>query len=141
MQNFILSCLNICLFFVCFQVHELCDNFCHRYISCLKGKMPIDLVIDERDTVATTTPKQENLDPRPHDGLEPVSLPTPECPLRSVIHIFCPRWMFEYYIVLLGYCIYTVYCNTLPRVEFSIKIWNSTALEFPSTVLLYYYYF
>ncbi|NXT68117.1 MEIS2 protein, partial [Chaetops frenatus] len=31
------------------RVHELCDNFCHRYISCLKGKMPIDLVIDERD--------------------------------------------------------------------------------------------
>ena len=29
------------------KVHELCDNFCHRYISCLKGKMPIDLVIDE----------------------------------------------------------------------------------------------
>lgn len=28
------------------KVHELCDNFCHRYISCLKGKMPIDLVID-----------------------------------------------------------------------------------------------
>lgn len=27
----------------------MCDNFCHRYISCLKGKMPIDLVIDERD--------------------------------------------------------------------------------------------
>ena len=35
--------------FVNFQVHELCDNFCHRYISCLKGKMPIDLVIDERE--------------------------------------------------------------------------------------------
>ncbi|XP_069787858.1 homeobox protein Meis1 isoform X2 [Narcine bancroftii] len=31
------------------KVHELCDNFCHRYISCLKGKMPIDLVIDERE--------------------------------------------------------------------------------------------
>ncbi|KAL0612401.1 Homeobox protein Meis2 [Plecturocebus cupreus] len=31
------------------KVHELCNNFCHRYISCLKGKMPIDLVIDERD--------------------------------------------------------------------------------------------
>uniref|UniRef100_A0A4W3HA33 Meis homeobox 3 n=1 Tax=Callorhinchus milii TaxID=7868 RepID=A0A4W3HA33_CALMI len=30
-------------------VHELCDNFCHRYISCLKGKMPIDLVIDDHD--------------------------------------------------------------------------------------------
>ncbi len=34
---------------LCSKVHELCDNFCHRYISCLKGKMPIDLVIDERD--------------------------------------------------------------------------------------------
>uniref|UniRef100_A0A8C7GU78 Meis homeobox 2a n=1 Tax=Oncorhynchus kisutch TaxID=8019 RepID=A0A8C7GU78_ONCKI len=37
------------LFNSLFGVHELCDNFCHRYISCLKGKMPIDLVIDERD--------------------------------------------------------------------------------------------
>merc|ERR1711899_555262 len=35
------------------KVHELCDNFCHRYISCLKGKMPIDLVIDERETGPT----------------------------------------------------------------------------------------
>jgi len=34
------------------QVHELCDNFCHRYISCLKGKMPIDLVIEDRDSAA-----------------------------------------------------------------------------------------
>ncbi|XP_076359827.1 homeobox protein Meis1-like isoform X1 [Tachypleus tridentatus] len=32
------------------KVHELCDNFCQRYISCLKGKMPIDLVIEDRDT-------------------------------------------------------------------------------------------
>ncbi|KAM8831472.1 homeobox protein Meis2b isoform 2-T3 [Spinachia spinachia] len=31
------------------KVHELCDNFCHRYISCLKGKMAIDLVIEEKD--------------------------------------------------------------------------------------------
>ncbi|XP_055360398.1 homeobox protein Meis1a isoform X2 [Betta splendens] len=31
------------------KVYELCDNFCHRYIICLKGKMPIDLVIDDRD--------------------------------------------------------------------------------------------
>ena len=36
-------------YLIFFQVHELCDNFCHRYISCLKGKMPIDLVIDERE--------------------------------------------------------------------------------------------
>ena len=32
-----------------YQVHELCDNFCQRYINCLKGKMPIDLVVDDRD--------------------------------------------------------------------------------------------
>lgn len=38
-----------CFIYIFFQVHELCDNFCHRYISCLKGKMPIDLVIDDRD--------------------------------------------------------------------------------------------
>uniref|UniRef100_A0A8C7R6Y8 Meis homeobox 1 n=1 Tax=Oncorhynchus mykiss TaxID=8022 RepID=A0A8C7R6Y8_ONCMY len=31
------------------QYTNLCDNFCHRYISCLKGKMPIDLVIDDRE--------------------------------------------------------------------------------------------
>ena len=42
-----------------FQVHELCDNFCHRYISCLKGKMPIDLVIDERE--GGSVPKTEGL--------------------------------------------------------------------------------
>ncbi|ESN89873.1 hypothetical protein HELRODRAFT_155469 [Helobdella robusta] len=37
------------------KVHELCDNFCHRYISCLKGKMPIDLVIEDRDTNSVQT--------------------------------------------------------------------------------------
>jgi len=31
------------------QVHELCDNFCQRYISCLKSKIPVDLVVEERD--------------------------------------------------------------------------------------------
>ncbi|VDM42240.1 unnamed protein product [Toxocara canis] len=30
------------------KVHELCDNFCHRYVTCLKGKMPMDIVGDER---------------------------------------------------------------------------------------------
>ncbi|XP_077967735.1 homeobox protein Meis1-like isoform X2 [Styela clava] len=31
------------------KVHELCQNFTSRYINCLKGKMPIDLVIEDRD--------------------------------------------------------------------------------------------
>ncbi|XP_034834276.1 homeobox protein homothorax [Maniola hyperantus] len=52
------------------KVHELCDNFCHRYISCLKGKMPIDLVIDERESAR---PPDTNGEPRSapdssHDG-------------------------------------------------------------------------
>jgi len=29
------------------KVHELCQNFTSRYINCLKGKMPIDLVNDD----------------------------------------------------------------------------------------------
>ena len=33
------------------KVHELCDNFCQRYINCLKGKMPMDLVIEETDSL------------------------------------------------------------------------------------------
>ncbi|KAK3804399.1 hypothetical protein RRG08_059369 [Elysia crispata] len=37
------------------KVHELCDNFCHRYISCLKGKMPIDLVIDDREGAGSSS--------------------------------------------------------------------------------------
>ena len=63
------------------KVHELCDNFCHRYISCLKGKMPIDLVIDERDTTPTTStpPKQEpnlsSLDKVGGGGGDPMSMP------------------------------------------------------------------
>lgn len=39
------------------KVHQLCDNFCQRYINCLKGKLPIDLVVDDgssRDTNSTS---------------------------------------------------------------------------------------
>lgn len=38
----------VVFFFFVFKVHELCDNFCQRYISCLKGKMPSDLISEER---------------------------------------------------------------------------------------------
>lgn len=51
------------------QVHELCDNFCHRYISCLKGKMPIDLVIDERESARPPDANGERSAPdSSHDG-------------------------------------------------------------------------
>uniref|UniRef100_A0A672LU03 Homeobox protein Meis1-like n=1 Tax=Sinocyclocheilus grahami TaxID=75366 RepID=A0A672LU03_SINGR len=55
------------------KVHELCDNFCHRYISCLKGKMPIDLVIDDReggsksDSEEITRPLDQTSWNRDHD--------------------------------------------------------------------------
>ncbi|XP_045503016.1 homeobox protein homothorax isoform X6 [Colias croceus] len=51
------------------KVHELCDNFCHRYISCLKGKMPIDLVIDERESARPPDSNGERSAPdSSHDG-------------------------------------------------------------------------
>lgn len=49
-------------------MHELCDNFCHRYISCLKGKMPIDLVIDDREGGSTTSKSSSD----PTDPSDPV---------------------------------------------------------------------
>ena len=69
------------------QVHELCDNFCHRYISCLKGKMPIDLVIDERDSssgVTPATPKAEGSgldrpDHPPNDTMNQVGTAAAPC--------------------------------------------------------------
>ncbi|KAM7535823.1 hypothetical protein Aperf_G00000100861 [Anoplocephala perfoliata] len=36
------------------KVHELCDNFCTRYIACLKSKIPIDLVIEDRESGGST---------------------------------------------------------------------------------------
>lgn len=45
------------------KVHQLCDNFCQRYISCLKGKLPIDLVVDDgssRDTNSTSRNGQQD---------------------------------------------------------------------------------
>ncbi|GMT11241.1 hypothetical protein PFISCL1PPCAC_2538, partial [Pristionchus fissidentatus] len=38
------------------KVHELCDNFCQRYVSCLKGKMPMDIVGEERASSSQMSP-------------------------------------------------------------------------------------
>uniref|UniRef100_A0A914S2A8 MEIS N-terminal domain-containing protein n=1 Tax=Parascaris equorum TaxID=6256 RepID=A0A914S2A8_PAREQ len=71
-------------------VHELCDNFCHRYVTCLKGKMPMDIVGDERasssqpsvspsTTAPSTSPSMgtpmSSQYPAPY---EPQSVPLPE---------------------------------------------------------------
>ncbi|CAF1265545.1 unnamed protein product [Adineta steineri] len=64
-------------------VHELCDNFTHRYITCLKGKLPMDLVIDERDSNVSSSKSGDEDDqdddpgsPQPPHGLPPHPPPT-----------------------------------------------------------------
>ncbi|VDP15142.1 unnamed protein product [Onchocerca flexuosa] len=73
------------------MVHELCDNFCHRYVTCLKGKMPMDIVGEERASSSQTpvspstaapssspsmsTPIGSQYQPAPY---EPQSVPLPE---------------------------------------------------------------
>lgn len=37
------------------KVHELCDDFCFRYIDRLKGKMPNELAVDEASESGTNT--------------------------------------------------------------------------------------
>ncbi|XP_077703286.1 homeobox protein Meis3 isoform X1 [Canis aureus] len=70
------------------KVHDLCDNFCHRYITCLKGKMPIDLVIEDRDggcredledypPSCPSLPDQNNAWIRDHEDSGSVHLGTP----------------------------------------------------------------
>lgn len=54
------------------QVHELCQNFTSRYINCLKGKMPIDLVIDERDAAAGSSRMLDQIEQGGSSGSEQV---------------------------------------------------------------------
>ncbi|XP_067943571.1 homeobox protein Meis3-like [Watersipora subatra] len=64
------------------KVHELCDNFCAKYIGCLKGKMPIDIMMEEQDSEGgdgrrpSTASIESLLEPRsPHiDPVRPPSL-------------------------------------------------------------------
>lgn len=59
------------------QVHELCDNFCKRYIDCLKGKMPLDLVLEE---AAKKDIKTEDFDENEnkHSGVSLVGANSPK---------------------------------------------------------------
>ncbi|CAF3719355.1 unnamed protein product [Rotaria sordida] len=58
------------------KVHELCDNFTHRYITCLKGKLPMDLVIDERDSNVSSS-KSGDEDDQDDDQASPQPPPPP----------------------------------------------------------------
>ncbi|KAJ8365904.1 hypothetical protein SKAU_G00147350 [Synaphobranchus kaupii] len=83
------------------KVHELCDNFCHRYISCLKGKMPIDLVIDDREGGSKSdsediTRSSGNLDQAPEPQSSSVrrgllhNVPAEVSQEREQAWIYCP---------------------------------------------------
>ncbi|XP_052280893.1 homeobox protein Meis1-like [Dreissena polymorpha] len=52
------------------KVHELCDNFCERYITCLKGKMPQDLNVDAQgdDDDASSKLSNSAFDPTDDDS-------------------------------------------------------------------------
>ncbi|WAQ98007.1 HTH-like protein [Mya arenaria] len=52
------------------KVHELCDNFCERYITCLKGKMPNDLNVDAQgdDDDASSKVSNSAFDPADYDS-------------------------------------------------------------------------
>ena len=49
------------------KVHELCDNFCERYITCLKGKMPNDLNVDSQEDDDDASSKLSNSNFNPTD--------------------------------------------------------------------------
>ncbi|CAJ0589703.1 unnamed protein product [Cylicocyclus nassatus] len=71
------------------KVHELCDNFCNRYVTCLKGKMPMDIVGDERasssqppmspgSTAQSASPNMGTPMSHFQPPYEPQSVPLPE---------------------------------------------------------------
>lgn len=67
------------------KVHDLCDNFCHRYITCLKGKMPTDLILDEREGGSKSdmedfTGSCSSLSEQVRQPDTPASLPPPGVP-------------------------------------------------------------
>jgi len=71
------------------QVHELCDNFCQRYISCLKSKIPVDLVVEERDCDGPMEMSSSYRDPVPdvmHTGHHPHGQPSMMTPAAHHHH-------------------------------------------------------
>ena len=76
---YILYCI---LYLSLFQVHELCDNFCKRYIDCLKGKMPLDLVLEDGEKKDL---KNEQTDER--DTGTPNSSTSPKVCVKIMLYI------------------------------------------------------
>ena len=107
------------------QVHELCDNFCHRYISCLKGKMPIDLVIDEReggkDGDSNNNANRSTADSTSHtDGASTPDMVSKRFTLRctwdNMVFYLCARC--KLYIAVVTFSLsrtFLIYCDNVVR--------------------------
>ncbi|VUZ47767.1 unnamed protein product [Hymenolepis diminuta] len=60
------------------KVHELCDNFCERYIAFLRNRMPTDLMVEDRESAGSTGSANSPQAPPPssHGGqMRPPYLP------------------------------------------------------------------
>eukprot|EP00118_Oscarella_pearsei_P026183 m.309562 g.309562 ORF g.309562 m.309562 type:complete len:703 (+) comp46954_c0_seq1:157-2265(+) len=69
------------------KVHHLCDNFCNRYISCLKGKMPMDLAVNSDDfsSLALNGTDTSNVAPLPVATVATTTAPSlPPPPVTSM---------------------------------------------------------
>ncbi|CAF0823880.1 unnamed protein product [Rotaria sordida] len=45
------------------KVHELCDNFCQKYINLLKGKMPMDIIMDDSKSETESLISNDDIKP------------------------------------------------------------------------------
>ncbi|CAF0855115.1 unnamed protein product [Didymodactylos carnosus] len=71
------------------KVHELCDNFCQRYIGLLKGKMPMDIVLNDRDTSFSKSDDEQSQDgSKASDDFEDIKpvRPSSRCSLTPTKH-------------------------------------------------------
>ncbi|VDK31613.1 unnamed protein product [Taenia asiatica] len=59
------------------KVHELCDNFCERYIAFLRNRMPTDLMVEDRESAGSTGSANSPQAPPPasHGQMRPPYLP------------------------------------------------------------------
>jgi len=76
-------------------VHELCDNFCKRYIDCLKGKMPLDVVLEDSDKKDIKSESSNNDNPDSTNTSPKVG---------SIYRVYCSNNRFVY---CQQYCMWT----------------------------------
>lgn len=66
------------------KVHELCDNFCNRYIERIKNEMPQEVGMDER---STSTRPTSSLSSPTHTAASSAS-PVVATPMNSMMPMY-----------------------------------------------------